>query len=244
MAAFQQSRRVDTPAFLRQMSEYFAKFAPGPGNYYVEVVQSLWSSRDAFTVATLNYDLLFERSVTALSHRLAYHAPPVPENNVPFLKLHGSCNFLPALGGLHIVGVQFDLPGPQDVNVAGGVQIAQPEEVIQFCRREDSLAPVIALYAAGKQILYCPDLVQQQQQDWRRVVAEATRVYIVGVAVNVNDDHIWSPLAQTRATLFYVGPDPTAFHHWAAENRNTASFHLASSFREFLPVFRRHLSRQ
>ncbi len=242
MAAFQQSRRIDTPAFLRQMGDYFAKFEPGPGNFYVEVVRILWSSRRPFTIATLNYDLLFERAATGWNHRLSYHASPVPENNIPFLKLHGSCNFLPAYR--QIRGVRFDLPGPKDVNVAGPVRVAQPEEVIRFCRTEDSLAPVMALYASGKQILYSPAFVQQQQRDWDRVVAEATEVYVVGVAVNVSDGHIWNPLAQTTARLFYVDPEPAAFHKWASTNRNGASSRIASTFEEFLSVLRDRLSQQ
>jgi hypothetical protein len=55
MAEFQKTRRTDTPALLRQMSEYFVRFEPGRANLYLEVFETLQASRRSFAIATLNY---------------------------------------------------------------------------------------------------------------------------------------------------------------------------------------------
>jgi hypothetical protein len=242
MAEFQKNRRADVPAFLREMSAYFAKFEPGPSNLYCDVMRILRESKRPFTIATLNYDLLIERAITIAGYRVAYHAPPVPARNTPVLKLHGSCNFLPDLRGLSIHDVAFDLPGPDDVNVVGNIRAAQPDEVVRYCEQEDSLAPAVALYAAGKQILFCPAFVRQQQQDWSRIVATAARIYIVGVRLSRFDRHVWDPLEATRAKLFYVDPNGEDFLSWAAETRGRASFHLAPVFEDLPSILHSHLA--
>jgi hypothetical protein len=239
MAEFIRRRRSDAPAFIRQIAEYFVQFEPGRANLYFDVVQTLLGSERRFTIATLNYDLLFERAVTIAGHRLAYHTPPVPRGNLPFLKLHGSCNFLPDPGGLIISDVSFDLPGAEDVNFEGNVIVAQPEQVRRFCRTETSLAPVMSLYAIGKQVLYCPAFVKQQQQAWADIVREATRVYIVGVRVTLTDEHIWNPILHSRAQVFYVDPSVAGFNILRSKRRSCS--HLAPDFESFPPILRRHL---
>lgn len=242
MAEFQKRHRSDAPAFLRQMSAYFAKFEPGPANLYFDVLRILRASRRRFVIATVNYDLLIERAATIAGGRIAYHAPPVPTNNISLLKLHGSCNFLPNAAGVKIFDIGFDLPGAEDANLETTVRVAQPEEVDRVCKHQTALAPVVALYAVGKQILYCPAFVRQQQHDWSKVVAEASRIYIVGVRLSVHDVHVWMPLQKTQAKVFYIGPDAQDFLAWAAESRRKPSFHLTTSFEAFPSILRRHIS--
>lgn len=245
MDQFWSEHNTWTSELLRDMAGFFAEFAPLPGNLYVRLIELLGGTRKKAVFATTNYDLLIEQAISAVGLYTSYTGFPVPPKNIPVLKIHGSCNFFPDLRGGGISGVSFDLGKSSGGAVLGApVKIARStQEVREFCRREDSIAPAIAMYHPSKRVLYCPDFVRHQHEQFAQAISDAARIFVIGLRVHPVDTHIWEPLAESRCPLYYVGQEPEVFSDWASKSNRDRAFPVASSFADALPVIERRLHR-
>lgn len=236
MLEFARTREHELSQFLRDIALYFVAFAPGPKNLYVRLLEAIPKKRRRFAVfATLNYELLLELAANNLGYAVSYHLPPIAKDNIAILKPHGSCNFLPDLGGHKIRGITFETAGLARTAVEAPVKAANRDEVRQFCLHEDSIAPALAIYAPGKQVFYSNEFVQDQQRQFEHAVLNTSRIYVAGVRVNPGDAHIWGPLANARAPMFYVGPDSAPFYDWAESvGRRHLVSHFAHTFEGFV----------
>ena len=244
MAEFRRAREVETTAFQRDLAKYFVEFSPGNSNHYITLIRTLAEIRRPSVFATLNYDLLLEISICRTGYMVSYSGLPVPDRNLAVLKLHGSCNFLPDLESIKIRGISFNLSAaPESSVLSGPVRAVDAPEVIEFCNREDSIAPAIALYARGKKVLYCPDFVRQQQYQFINEIKQASRVFIIGVRVTPEDLHIWKPLRASNASLFYVGPDSSEFEFWCKTEKRRRAVPFAETFESSIPLIHRELKR-
>ena len=240
MARFREERDQDTLLFLREMADFFTQFVPTEQNYYVTLLKHLAKTKHHTTIATLNYDLLIELSASMVGYRYEYDVSRSFSNSLPVLKLHGSCNFLPNTGNLDIrdctfthVRAAFD--GPLR-------KLVTPREASKYCRSERSpLAPAMALYAKGKDVLVSPSHIQEQHVSFKKACERATRIYVIGVAVNPLDTHVWNPLAAGSGSLYYVGPDKAPFLEWADSVQRRKIVHLSASFADALPMIRRQV---
>jgi hypothetical protein len=237
MDRFWVERNTDTSLFLREMARFFAPFEPLSGNSYLELMRVLGGTRKKSVMVTTNYDLLIEHAIIKSGLLVTYGGLPAPEGNVPVLKIHGSCNFLPDLPPRMFSGILFELDPSKGSSIIGAkIKIARSaKEIIEFCNREDSIAPAIAMYSPSKQVLFCKDFVQAQQQAWLANLASASRIYIIGLRVHLVDEHIWGPLAKVRAPLYYVGREPDEFVTWARETGRRSAYVLADSFEGAIP---------
>jgi hypothetical protein len=242
MLEFFTTRNAEVSALLREMAAYFVGFEPGRGNYYRAIIDTARKANAEVVFATTNYDLLIEHSITQSGARITYHGRPVPRNNFSLLKIHGSCNFLPHLGGSSIRGLGFVVPEGTGGILDAPVRPAQTtEEVREFCSREDSIAPAIAVYMRGKPVLYCGPFVKEQQLAFAREVAAARKVFIVGLRCNPTDHHIWDVLARAKAWLGYVGLQPDGFSTWCKARRRKNASVVAPTFQDALPTILRAL---
>jgi len=247
MAQFQISNPADLVRFQRHMARYFAQFEPGPNNLYRKLVRRLAATRTRFTLSTLNYDLLLELAVNAEGHGVGYPGIEYSPGSVPIFKLHGSCNFWPDIPPQMIQNIDFVL-GPGHTAIEGPkLKAVSAAEVITLCQRENSIAPAITLYAKGKRVLICSHSFESHPRYWYGPLGKATSVYVIGVAVNPEDHHIWDPLATCNAELFYVAPAPAGrdFLQWAEEHRKRkgAHHHFADSFEQALTILSRKLKK-
>ncbi len=243
MREFRTRREVETTAFVREMAAYFADFEPGAGNHYTTLLDGVFKRGQVGVLATLNYDLLLEHAISRLGWSVAYRAP-APAKNVLVLKLHGSCNFLPDMQPQQISGIGFDLSAAPDASILHApIRAVGPHDVLEFCRREDSIAPAMALYAEGKAVLYCAQFVTQVQADWREAVKRAKRIYLIGVRPYPADTHVWGPLARKGPPIWYVGPSGADFLDWAKGEGRRNAHHLSDDFGQSLPQIFRMLSR-
>ncbi len=242
MAEFQVRHPLKTVPFLREMARYFAPLSPLETNHYRKVVRIVRDAGTPTVFATLNYDLLIEHSICGEQLLVQYEGLPASPRNLPLLKLHGSCNFLP------IPQVQLNNVFMAYANSFVDAPIRRPVdgfEVLRFCQGQNSLAPAIAIYAEGKNVPFCPGVVKWQQWYWRNELRQARKVFVVGVRVHRLDAHVWEPLASSAGELFYVGrdPDPALFLSWAQDNHRHHAVHLADTFAAALPAIQRELSR-
>jgi hypothetical protein len=237
MDLFWKERNTDTTAFLREMAKYFARFEPLPGNCYSKLLDILGGTRKKAVLVTTNYDLLIEHAITRAGLKTSYADLPPPPGNVPVLKIHGSCHFLPALRPRQFSGISFDLSASEGGSIIEtGVSLAtSTQEILDFCGTEDAIAPALAMYSPSKRVLYCQEFVKAQQEAWVQAANRASRIFIVGLRVHVVDEHIWGVLAGCTAPLYYVGFEPNEFAAWAETSRRKNAYALAKSFADALP---------
>lgn len=242
MDRFWAERNTQATELLRDMARFFAPFEPLPGNSYLELLRVLGGTRRKSVMVTTNYDLLIEHAVVQSGLLVTYGGLPAAERNVPILKIHGSCNFLPDLQPRQISGISFDLSQSAGGSIVeAGVRPARSaREIIDFCDREDSVAPALAMYSPSKQVLFCKGFVQAQQQAWLAALSSAARIYVIGLRVHLVDDHIWGPLAKARAPLHYIGREPDDFITWASNTGRRSAYVLADSFDGAIPSIAMH----
>lgn len=243
MDRFWTEHNTWTSELLRDMARFFAPFEPCDGNLYMALIDALGGTRKKAVFATTNYDLLIEYAIVKSGLLISYGGLPAAPRNMPVIKIHGSCNFLPDMGSGGISGIGFDLSQSE----GGGsvldapIRVAQStREILEFCAKEDAIAPALALYHPSKRVLYCRSFVRQQQASYLSSVKSASRIYVVGLRVHTVDAHIWQPLASVNTPLFYVGREPGDFTEWARQNKRKSAFSVTASFAEALPTIRSH----
>ncbi len=243
MDRFFEERNTDVTQFLREMAEYFCQFEPLDNNHYCDLLSILGGDKKKATFVTTNYDLLIERAAMLQGLLVSYSGLPVPHGNIPVIKMHGSCNFLPDLSGGSIRGVKFDISGSNGGSILNtGVKLARStQEILKFCKNEDSLAPALAMYSPDKRVLFCKSFIEEQQKSWREAVKKATKIYVIGLKVHPVDDHIWGVLLGSSAPLYYVGGEPDEIKSWAFENKREKVYHIADKFDESLPIIAKHM---
>lgn len=244
MDEFFEKRNLDVTSFLREMAKYFCQFEPLEGNLYGELIKILGKGRKKVTFVTTNYDLLIELAAAQQGMYISYGGLPAPHNNLPLLKIHGSCHFLPDLGNSTFKNCHFGTAGTRDSTIVEApVKIATSiAEVLKFCNEQDSLAPALAMYSPDKRVLYCKRFVEQQQEAWRNAVDKASSLYIIGLKVHAIDDHIWGILAKSKCTKYYIGGEPEEFLEWAKNAGAKNCYAIASRFNEALPTIARHFN--
>ena len=243
MSEFFRTRNPDTTQFLREMAGYFTQFEPGPRNLYRQLIE-LARGHDV-VYSTTNYDLLFEYSAGYAGLAVSHRRTPLPDNRIALLKIHGSIHFLPDLLGGQFINCKVDLTNsfPDSAAFGAAIRLASGNpEVYEFCRRETSVAPAIAMYAPGKRVLVSPDYVKRQQEHWRAEVARARDIILIGLRPNPQDEHIWNPLAQASASLRFVGYEADEFWSWAREAGRVNASPMARTFVEALPLIQASLS--
>ncbi|MHB1619916.1 MAG: hypothetical protein ACYCTY_08055 [Sulfuricella sp.] len=242
MDRFWAERNTQTTEFLRDIARFFAPFEPLPGNLYLELLRVLGGTKKKSVMVTTNYDLLIEHAVMQSGLLVTYGGLPAPERNIPILKIHGSCNFLPNLQPRQFSGVSFDLSQSKGGSIieAEVKPARSSREIIDFCDREDSIAPALAMYSPSKQVLFCKGFIQAQQQAWLTALSAAARIYVIGLRVHLVDEHIWSPLAKARAPIHYVGREPDDFMAWAHISGHRSAYVLANSFEGAIPRIAMH----
>ena len=245
MDRFWTEHNTWTTELLRDMARFFAPFEPSDGNLFMALIGALGGTRKKAVFATTNYDLLIEHAIVRSGLLITYGGLPVAPRNIPVIKIHGSCNFLPDLGSSGISGIGFDLSQSEGGSVLDApIRVAQStREILEFCAKEDAIAPALAMYHPSKRVLYCRSFVQHQQAAYLSSVKSASRIYVIGLRVHAVDEHIWQPLASVRTPLFYVGREPGHFTDWAKQNNRKSAFSIAASFAEALPTIQSHHSR-
>lgn len=242
MYQFRLTRNADVACFLREMSSYFTKFSPGPNNFYRQLISILKKTKRKTVFVTANYEMLIELAAMEEGYNTSYVGEPISNASINILKIHGSCNFLPD-SSISFSNIKFEMPVNSNLSILNaGVRPVSPREALKYCEKETSLAPAIALYAKGKQVLVCPGFVDSQQKAWLTQAEKAKRIFIIGLSVNPEDAHIWDALESSKASLYYVGRDTEIFLKWKSDKGRKGAYAIAKTFEEAIPKIERHLS--
>lgn len=234
---------VKITPFQIDLAKYFTKFKAGENNYYSRLINIIKKAKKKAVFSTTNYDLLLEQCINDNGYLITYGGLPVASNNIPLLKIHGSCNFLPDMKPDQIRGIGFVVPKNGGGILKANIKPASAEESRYFCEKADSIAPAIAVYSKGKQVLHCGDFIKDMQAQWSIEVTRASKIIVIGVRLVEHDKHIWDALAKGNTWLGYVGlkNDCESFLSWAGRTKRKNAFALANSFEESLPIIERRL---
>jgi hypothetical protein len=211
---------------LRGMARYFARFQPLPDSLYIRLFRDLIGRRARLCIATLNYENLIEHSLATLGIRSSV------------IKPHGSCSFLPALPpGLVLenvaaIGSAVDFEGlPITVDI-------DPGRIEQWCTdpRHDSLGPVMSFYAPDKPTKVNNEYIAQHRAHWAQSVAECDICFVVGVACNFGDPHVWDPLRTAKCRLVYVNSARDQFDEWTRKAGRRCAAHWPMTFEAAIPT--------
>ncbi|MBX0325577.1 hypothetical protein EGH21_21365 [Halomicroarcula sp. F13] len=199
------------------MGAYFAQFSIGSETTQYEIlVDSLSDSlADGETVlSSLNYECLLEEAMSDFGHKINYFPDELGEA-ATVLKPHGSCNFLS-----QNLTAQGDIQFSEGVSFSGGVEAVSRKEVIQYHRGNNALYPAMALFRPDKYTQVGTSVIQSIQGKWKEAVQQSDKVGIIGVNPRPSDDHLWEPLSNTDAEIFYIGGEDS-FDRWTRNHRDS-----------------------
>jgi hypothetical protein len=227
------------PILMRDMAIYFIQFRPyNKATLYCRLIEDIQKiglvNRCLFS--TLNYECLLEYSLLEHGLPISYF-DDANLLTIPVWKLHGSCNMFSqsiqaSQGVFYSTGVTWD----------GNVQaFLDPNKVIQHCLVETGLAPVMSLYMEGKILNVSPSVIKQLQQAWADRVSHANVLFLIGINPNVQDSHIWEPLAKSKAILYFIG-DEKALENWKEARRAGFTEFLSDKFNIAYPSIVRRLN--
>lgn len=206
----------DVPILLRCMADNFARFRPLERNAYTRLLDHL-GARGAVQgtyFASLNYDCLFEYAARHYDFTIDYFASaPTTESTLTCWKVHGSCNFIPTDVSGQPSAVSFSA---SSVIFDSGIVPIDAAKVGGFVVK-NAFYPAMAVYMEGKPLHSCPSAIRQLQSLWSEAVLAAEAVGLIGVRPNPSDDHIWEPLAKTKARIDVIG-NADDYRNWAGSH--------------------------
>lgn len=227
----------DYNPLLKATAKYLASFQPTSENLYLRFIEKIKKRSNKVTVGTLNYDNLIELSSVRAGVERSYNYQKKGQS-LSLLKLHGSCGFLPDLGGVNIQGVtisncQTDIEAPVRFEI-------DPTEITNTFAKDitDSIPPAMAMYAKGKRVVACKEEIDRQRSEWWRAVNESEICYLVGVRYTADDAHLWRPLFESSCRIAVVNPAPSEILKAAEAANRKYCFHSHDTFEEFVEDFR------
>ncbi len=200
------------PKLTIDMARYFARFSPADkqSDYYTRLLKGLvqLDFLECTSFATLNYECLIELAAANLGIATTY-AGRRRDGSISLWKLHGSCNFLPTVPGKiefinpTIVGIHNMYKGPP--------QIVHPREVASRYARENIIPPMMSIYMPGKPTQSGSDFLDQVRSEWAQWVSKCSVVIVIGVRPLLAEGHVWDPIVESDAEVWYVGSESGDF---------------------------------
>lgn len=241
MIRFSEERNSDVTNLLKEMAAALARFSIRKGNHYLELIAMIKKKKNIY-LATTNYDLLIEQAIFSHRKYVQYSTNNRIHNSVSLLKIHGSCNFIPAG---RVTGITFQhAPGAGGAFTDGDINIySNQQEIINYCKSDTSLAPAVAMYHPEKPVLYCPSIVNLQQQQFKEKLKTSNKIIIIGLKINPADHHIWDELNKTKADIYIVDKQKQPVMEWKKHTAKTNIFYLSDTFENSLKPIERLLGR-
>lgn len=226
MVRLYQESECETMPVQVELARYLSRFEPGALNEYERLIRALGLNA---IYCSLNYDMLLECAASRLTVRVSYDPKEWARDCLKVLKIHGSINFWPDLGGAKLSNIRFISCG---VDIDATVRPLTLSESRERSRQENSVAPSMSHYAPGKRVTVCPGFVREQQHHWNEAVRGASQIFIMGVRVLPHDGHIWDLLLGASAEIVYFGlaNDYPEFRQWKKHRRSGDTHFIEADF--------------
>lgn len=232
MAALALNHENKIESFNREMCQFLGQFTPSANSNYISLLKKLVGRNIVFS--SLNYDMMLEGAAESIGCRTKYDIER-DHGSIRLIKPHGSINFLPDLMGNDFSGL-----------VGIGCKVALDCAVVPVSREEclartgkkGSFSPAISLYAKGKPVRVSPAFVKAQQEYFEISCRRASKIFIIGVRLVAEDDHIWGPLKRSGADVTYFGSEgeQKALRAWASTGTTTNLNYVVGYFDKAVEV--------
>ncbi|QJQ93952.1 MULTISPECIES: hypothetical protein [Halomonadaceae] len=225
MAKYDEWSSRNIMQFQRELSSFLAEFSPSPNNTYIKMLSTLGVKR--FVYCSLNYDLMLELAALRLGMATTYSQEK--GHGMRLLKVHGSSNFWPALPPRYFSNSTFKNNG---IDLEVGIKPVSQEDALYKSLTENSIAPAMCVYAEGKRANVSSTYIKKQQEMWFHQLEKSPRIFVSGVRVNANDDHIWGAIGRRKLDVYYYGleNDHDEFIDWKAQHEKKNAFFKLADF--------------
>ncbi len=201
----------------REMAVYFFNFNATKDNLYVKLASLIKKTKWKGAISTLNYERLLEQSLLYNGLKCIIGRPTSNSYDLELNFPHGCCNFLcegiVASNGVFFTG--------NNISTSGRVVIEN--NPVSYIRkiRENQFPPVMSYFDPSKFTTSCSNFIIEQRKRYRELVLNAEKIAIVGLRVREHDNHIWNPLKQTSATIYYCSGKSAGdeFEKWRKKSR-------------------------
>jgi hypothetical protein len=206
----------ELPILQRAMAAFFFNFQPLPSNLYYKLAKRLYQSQRQISVATLNYERLFEISFTAAGFNLSIgHANSDEiEFNVP----HGCCHLFCKSargdsGAVSFLGL--------NTQVNGEIEIISDEQEFSHRISNDAFPPIMSYFEPQKRSTVGQIFLTDQRYRFTELVNDAETIIIIGVKIREHDTHIWESIKNANGKLIYCSGkiEKIAFDSWIEKYR-------------------------
>jgi hypothetical protein len=230
---WQHGGSATQPALL-DMGAYFTRFRfdqPVIPNRYIELVALLEARGSLITWfwGSLNYEILLEITLFGVGYDPFYDGDRPDDggaNPALVLKPHGSCNFVPAVGGTRWEGPMGFSGG--HIWVDGNLDVKDILEVEAFCRGS-GIPAGMSLYAEGKHSPVINRALEAIRAQWDLEVRASDAILVVGARpVPDNDVHVWNPIMQSEMPVALIGSCGPAFEQAMGSRLALLSNHFDS----------------
>jgi hypothetical protein len=229
---------------LIDMGIYFARFVPLPLNgYHVFLWLIERTPGVEWAFCSLNYDALFEQAMWQRLLCVRSLGQLTPEEGRTWLSLskpHGSCNYI-LRGTTSISNVR--MGGGFGQYAAGHLAVELPQAVEPMYRTlGPTIPPAMSLFERRKENLVAREAFDAIRREWVIYTSEADVILCIGVKPTLHDEHIWTPVIESSARVWFIGGQDQALKELASYVARRLQ-HLGSTFREGLVVLRHALPR-
>jgi hypothetical protein len=221
MAEFGEAHPHSVAPLQRAMAAYFFNFVPRGANLYAQLAQRIGAARWPGAICTLNYERLLELSIGSAGVQPVIGCVTTPGRTLELCLPHGCCHiFCEGARGV-ADAVSFAAFG---VTTDGPVIVVSDPQQHRQRIGQDAFPPVMSYFEPNKRTTAGASFIAAQRGRWRELAAQADKIVAVGIQVRAHDDHIWGPIAQSRAELVYCSGATAGaeFRTWACQVRRQA----------------------
>jgi hypothetical protein len=220
-----------------EMAIYFSRFDPplDGSDCYTRLIWRLKQSGlvPHTRIATLNYECVLDVAASRLGLKLTYLSDTVLPNNITIWKPHGACNLIPNAQVYHLSIVA---KGIYD----GPLRAVDLPEVRRLYDSGYALPPAMSLFAPGKPTPVARTWVDQTRRQWAEWAQGADVVVVIGARPLLEDAHIWEPIIDSSAEVWYIGGTSDSNYQTFQSQLGHRITHLADRFVQgFGPLARR-----
>lgn len=204
------SSRILFP-ILRESACFLSSFSPSPANAYTRLFNRLKNNITKISIATLNYDMLIEKSLMDLSINISYICEDY-YNGAKLIKFHGSSNLVPILPNKMIIyGAKMISEKGVFIETNSVEYLRSHEDIVSWCKnpRNESLCPIMCLYNKEKRVLITKRAIDGIQKKLSDAIEKSNAIILVGVRYVSHDTHLWSLIFKSKCHVVIVDPYPS-----------------------------------
>jgi hypothetical protein len=217
------------PPLQRAMAAYFFEFLPRRTSIYFNLENKIKLSQWDGAICTLNYERLLELSLASADIQPNVGSPTNAGTSIELCLPHGCCHLF--CEGVHGTahGVSFAGFG---VTTNGPVTIISDPAQHRQRILNDAFPPVMSYFEPNKRTTAGASFITSQRTRWSELVDDANVIVAVGIRVRINDSHIWEPIQNCTADVYYCSGESAGaeFLEWSKNARPRSKNHMYSGY--------------